>query len=50
MSSCQHNEVKRIRALYVRGRPVYKCLHCGAHVIDENTNPSYKGTIRLRKR
>lgn len=45
---CEHENVSRVRPLYVDGRPLYKCDDCDIHFTYEDDEPTGK-LIPLRR-
>lgn len=45
--NCEHGRLERVSRLYVDGRPLYRCLDCDAHLVDESDDPSFKGLAAL---
>lgn len=46
VSECAHGGmVMRIRALYVDGRPLYRCDNCDARLVYEDDEQTYKALV-----
>lgn len=41
-------EVEHVSPLYVDGRPLLRCAECGARMVDDAVEPSFKGLAPLR--
>jgi hypothetical protein len=50
VNACDHENVTRLRPLYVDGRPLYKCDDCGARFVYEDDETSTKALAPIREK